>query len=259
VHTVFSGAAPLDADLQKALEKRMPHTSVRQGYGMTESSPITNVAGAGPSNKLGSVGPPLPNTDCRVLDVSTGAELPSGSSNVGELQVRGPQVMMGYHKNEKATAETLLPGGWLRTGDLVYYDADGSFFIVDRLKELIKSKGFQVAPAELEGLLMAHPLIYDCAVVGKADERSGEVPVAFVVTKASMLAAAGNAAGAAALPPLQAPAVQDFVAAKVAEYKRLAEVHFVEAIPKSAAGKILRRVLRDKLKEEAAALKAKQA
>ena len=138
----------------------------------------------------------------------------------------------------------------------MYRDADGYYFVVDRLKELIKSKGFQVAPAELEGLLLSHPLIYDAAVVPRADERSGEVPVAFVVTKAALLAAMGNAAGAAALPPVTEKAVQDFIAGKVAEYKQLAAVYFVDAIPKNPSGKILRRVLRDKVVEIGKAQKA---
>ena len=153
----------------------------------------------------------------------------------------------------------MLPGGWLRTRDLVARDSDDYFFVVDRLKELIKTKGFQVAPAELEGLLLGHPLIYDAAVVPRADERAGEVPVAFVVTKASLLASMGNAAGASALPPLAAADVQAFVAAKVADYKKLAAVFFVDAIPKNPSGKILRRVLRDRIAAEDKAAKAKSA
>jgi acyl-CoA synthetase (AMP-forming)/AMP-acid ligase II len=250
VRMVFSGAAPLDADTQTACEKRLPNATVRQGYGMTESSPVTHIAPANQPNRPGSVGPVVPGTECRIISVETGAALPAGKANVGELQVRGAQVMLGYHKNAAATDATLLPGGWLRTGDLGYHDADGWFYVVDRLKELIKTKGFQVAPAELEGLLLGHPLVYDAAVVPRADERAGEVPVAFVVTKAAMLRSMGNAVGADALPALSADAVKAFVAGKVAEYKQLADVVFVDAIPKNPSGKILRRVLRDRLKEE---------
>ena len=249
VRCIFSGAAPLDADSQTACEKRLPKALVRQGYGMTESSPVTHVAPMDEANRPGSIGRPVVATECRVVDPETGATLPAGRTNVGELQVRGPQVMKGYHNNAAATAATIIDGGWLRTGDLVYRDVDDFYFVVDRLKELIKSKGFQVAPAELEGIIMGHPLIYDAAVVPRADERAGEVPVAFVVTKAALLTAMGNAAGASALPPVTASDVQTFVASKVAEYKRLAAVYFVDTIPKNPSGKILRRVLRAKVAE----------
>jgi 4-coumarate--CoA ligase len=255
VRTIFSGAAPLDGDTQKAVEARLPRAIVRQGYGMTESSPVTHAARTGGLVRPGSIGPPIALTESRVVSVETGAALPAGRDNVGEIQVRGPQVMLGYLNNEAATRATLLPGGWLRTGDLGYVDADGYYFIVDRLKELIKCKGFQVAPAELEGLLLSHPLIYDAAVVPRPDERAGEVPVAFVVTKAALLRAMGNAAGADALPPVTVSMVQEHIAGKVAEYKRLADVVFVDTIPKNPSGKILRRVLRDKLLADIAAAK----
>ena len=247
VRTMFSGAAPLDGDTQRAVEARFPAVSVRQGYGMTEASPITHSEKPGLKGIPGSVGLPLADTECRIVDPVSGAPLPPGKANVGELQLRGPQVMMGYHNNPKATADTILPGGWLRTGDLVCVDEGGVYYVVDRLKELIKCKGLQVAPAELEGLLLGHPLIYDAAVVPKADERSGEVPVAFVVSRAALLRAMGRAAEADALPPLAAEDVKKWVAGKVAEYKRIAEVHFVDTIPKNPSGKILRRVLRDRL------------
>ena len=224
VHTIFSGAAPLDMETQLAAEKRFPAAVVRQGYGMTEASPITHSERVGAERK-GSIGLPMPDTQCRVMSVGEApAEQPPGREHVGELQVRGPQVMMGYWQNAKATAETLLPGGWLRTGDLVYRDAEGFFYVVDRIKELIKVKGLQVAPAELEGLLLQHPLVYDCAVVGRPDERAGEAPVAFVVPKAAMLRAMGNAAGAAALPELTGEALKAFLVGKVAEYKMMCVV-----------------------------------
>jgi acyl-CoA synthetase (AMP-forming)/AMP-acid ligase II len=160
VRSIFSGAAPLDGDTQTAVERRFPLASVRQGYGMTECSPIATSEGWAPTEKrAGSIGKPLPDTQCRIVDAADATHiLPPGKANVGELQVKGPQVMMGYHNNARATEDTLLPGGWLRTGDMVYQDQDGFYFVVDRIKELIKVKGFQVAPAELEGLLLGHPL-----------------------------------------------------------------------------------------------------
>ena len=264
VRTVFSGAAPLSPDLQLAVEQRLKGAVCRQGFGMTELSPVSHIASPALPSKPGSVGPPVPGTACRIVDVDAaeggGAPrlLPAGAANVGELQVRGPQVMLGYHNNARATAETLTSDGWLRTGDLAYFDADGDFFVVDRLKELIKVKGLQCAPAELEGVLLSHPLIYDAAVVGRADERAGEVPVAFIVSRASMLRAMGRAKDADALPQLTSEAVRDFVATKVADYKRLAAVAFVESIPKAASGKILRRVLRDRVRAELAATAAPQ-
>ena len=247
VTTMFSGAAPLDGDTQRAVETRFKQVSVRQGYGMTEASPITHSERPGEKGVPGSVGKALVDTECRIVDPVTGQVLPPGRANVGELQLRGPQVMMGYHNNAKATADTILPGGWLRTGDLVCVDENGVYFIVDRLKELIKCKGLQVAPAELEGLLLGHPLIYDAAVVPKPDDRAGEVPVAFVVTRAALLRSMGKNAEADALQEVKAADVQAWVAGKVAEYKRIAEVHFVDTIPKNPSGKILRRVLRDRL------------
>lgn len=257
VHTIFSGAAPLDAETQAAVKARFPHIGVFQGYGMSESSPVTHFC-TKHAAKMGSVGTCVPGVSARIVDVTTGAELPSGASNIGELQIHGPNVMLGYLNNAPATRDTILPGGWLRTGDLAYRDSDGFYFVVDRLKELIKCKGLQVAPAELEGLLLQHPLLYDAAVVPRADERAGEVPVAFVVTKAALLTSMGKAEQAAALPPVTAEQVKAFVAGKVAEYKRLAEVRFVEAIPKNASGKILRRVLRDQLAAEQRAAQDKQ-
>ena len=237
VNHIFSGAAPLDGDTQRAVEARFPHAAVRQGYGMTEASPITHSETTA-FRRPGSVGHALVDTECRIVEAgSLDRVLPRGRAHVGELQLRGPQVMMGYHNNAKATADTVLPGGWLRTGDLVCADEDGVYYVVDRLKELIKCKGLQVAPAELEGLLLGHPLLYDAAVVPKADERAGEVPVAFVVTRAALLRGMGKAAEADALPKVTAEQVQAFVAGKVADYKRLAEVHFVDAIPKNPSGK----------------------
>jgi len=221
VHTVFSGAAPLDADAQKAAQLRFPNSAILQGYGMTESSPITHME-TKDCHRMGSIGKPVPDTQCRIVSTEDWKTiLPSGEKNRGELQVKGPQVMMGYHNNAKATSDTVLQDGWLRTGDVAYQDSDGFFYIVDRIKELIKVKGLQVAPAELEAHLLSHPLVYDAAVVGKPDERAGELPVAFVVLKAQMLKSMGKTADADALPKVSGSELIGWVAGKTAEYKKL--------------------------------------
>ena len=247
---VFSGAAPLDSETQAALEARLPGVRVAQGYGMTESSPVTHFVD--PRYALaGSVGPVAPNTSARIVDVETGAALPPGRANVGELCVRGPQVMKGYLNNAAADASTLRDG-WLMTGDIAWASEQGYFYIVDRRKELIKTKGFQVAPAELEGLLINHPAIAAAAVIGAPDERAGELPVAFVTRRAPppAAAAAGGAPPAAAQPPLVDEAgLREWLRPHVAEFKLPVRFFFVDAIPVSATGKILRRVLKDKLAE----------
>ncbi len=193
---------------------------------MTEASPVTHSPFvAGPWAKLGSIGPCVPNTECMVVDVATGAELDANEQ--GELWVRGPQVMRGYLNRPEETARTITPDGWLRTGDIGYADADGDFYIVDRLKELIKYKAYQVAPAELEAVLLSHPAVGDVAVIPAPDEAAGEVPKAFVVLR-----------GEATAEDLMA-----FVAERVAPYKKVRRLEFVAEIPKSPSGKILRRVL----------------
>ena len=156
---------------------------------------------------------------------------PLGLDEDGEVWVRGPQVMRGYLNNPSATASTIDADGWLHTGDIGHIDEDGHLFVVDRLKELIKYKGFQVPPAELEAILLTHPAVADTAVVGLPDDEAGEIPVAFVVVKA------GHS--------VSEDAIASFVAGQVAHYKQVRKVTFVEEIPKSASGKILRRVLRD--------------
>lgn len=237
---IFSGAAPLDGETQKTLQNRLKNVIAAQGYGMTELSPVSHIPKL---DKVvyGSVGMTVPNAASKIIDES-GKALPPGPQNVGELCVSGPNVMLGYLNNPSATAKTIIDG-FVHTGDVAWRDEDGYVYIVDRLKELIKSKGFQVAPAELEGLLLQHPLIMDAAVVGRSDERAGEVPVAFVVKRTMAI---GNAPGAQPLAELTAEDVKRFIGDKVAEYKQLADVVFIEAIPKSASGKILRRLLRDK-------------
>src|SRR5437667_4833280 len=193
---------------------------------MTETSPVTHSSPADPTKmKLGSIGPPAPNTECKLVDPASGAEL--GPNHEGEVCVRGPQNMKGYLNNPEATASTIDQNGWLHTGDIGYADEDGHFYIVDRVKELIKYKGFQVAPAELEAILLTHPAVADAAVIPCKDDEAGEVPKAFVVKKGETTAAA----------------IMEFVEGRVAPHKRLRFVEFIDQIPKSAAGKILRRVL----------------
>ena len=222
---LFSGAAPLGPDLTGLVRQRLGVT-IRQGYGMTECSPASHYTAPG-ADRDGTIGPLLPCTEGRIVDPITGADL--GPGHPGEVWVRGPQVMKGYLNNPEATAITVDADGWLRTGDIGVVDGDGYLTIVDRLKELIKVKGYQVAPAELEALLLEHPLIADAAVVPVPDLESGEAPKAFVVLRGE----------------LSAEDVRAFVHERVSHYKRLRDVAFIDAIPKSPSGKILRRVLID--------------
>jgi acyl-CoA synthetase (AMP-forming)/AMP-acid ligase II len=242
LRTITSGAAPLDEGLALAAEQRLRKgasegVTIGQGYGMTELSPVSHStpdAGmeppgfSGPVPK-GSVGVPVPNTECRLIDPATGEDV--GPGERGELWVRGPQVMKGYLNNPQATADTLDDEGWLHTGDVAVVDEQGVYTVVDRVKELIKYKGYQVAPAELEAVLIGHPEIADAAVIGVKDTESGEeLPKAFVV----------RAAGS----ELTAEAVIDYMAAKVAPHKKVRLVEFIEQVPKSSAGKILRKELK---------------
>ncbi len=227
---VFSGAAPLGAEIAQEASRRIG-TEVVQGYGMSELSPVSHATPAG-DYKPGSSGVTVPNAQCRIVDAN-GEDQDVGGR--GELWVKGPLVMKGYLKNGEATRNTIDEEGWLHTGDVAEIDEDGHFYIVDRVKELIKFKGFQVPPAELEALLLTHPGIADAAVIGIPDEEAGELPKAFVVL------AAGE--------ELSEDDVKAFVADKVATYKQLRIVEFIEQIPKSASGKILRRFLRDGVEE----------
>jgi 4-coumarate--CoA ligase len=224
---IFSGAAPLSAELALETGARLG-CEVVQGYGMTELSPVSHLTPPG-RYKPGSVGVTAPNTELQIVDPETGEALGAGAD--GEVWVRGPQVMTGYLNNPEATAATIDDDGWLHTGDIGHVDADGHLFIVDRLKELIKYKGFQVAPAELEAVLLTHPAIADAAVIGKPDDEAGEIPIAFVVLKEGQAATEEE--------------ICAFVAEHVATYKQLGGVAFIDAVPKSASGKILRRMLRD--------------
>jgi acyl-CoA synthetase (AMP-forming)/AMP-acid ligase II len=225
LRTIMSGAAPLGGDLAEQVAARVV-TKVIQGYGLTETSPVTHLIRPDGENRPGSIGPPLPNTECRVVDPESGEDVAAGER--GELWIRGPQVMRGYLNNPAATEATIDADGWLHTGDIATSDADGYFRIVDRLKELIKYKGFQVAPAELEALIATHPAVADVAVVGVPDEEAGELPKAYVVP------ADGG------IDPDELIA---FVAERVAPQKRIRLVEVTDEIPKSPSGKILRRVL----------------
>jgi len=222
---ILSGAAPLPAEVSNLAGQRFG-CPVIQGYGMTEASPVTN-AQRPDSIVAGSVGAAVENTEEQVVDRETFQPIPRGE--VGELLIRGPQIMRGYWKNPAATAETLLPGGWLRSGDIARMDESGEVFILDRAKEMIKYKGYQIAPAELEALIMEHPAVLDAAVTPKPAGADGEAPKAFVVLKPDQQASADD--------------LLAFVAERVAPYKKVREIEFVAAIPKNPSGKILRRVL----------------
>jgi 4-coumarate--CoA ligase len=232
VRMVVSGAAPLDEALGEALADRLG-CRLLQGFGMTELSPVSHLTPLDGSVSVGSIGFAVPNVEYRLVDPETGREVApaaEGLSDTGELQVRGPNVMAGYLADPEATAATLLPDGFLRTGDLARLGPRGEVYVVDRLKELIKYKGYQVPPAELEALLLTHPEIVDAVVVGYPDEAAGELPRAFVVRRP----------GAA----LTADEVKTFVAGRVAPHKKVRIVEFTDAVPKSASGKILRKELR---------------
>eukprot|EP01135_Chromosphaera_perkinsii_P000359 Nk52_evm6s78 gene=Nk52_evmTU6s78 len=228
---VFCAAAPLGAETQMALEKRFPFLIAKQGYGMTELSPAAIVAPNGES-RPGSCGILLPNTEAKIVDIQTLKPVNIGEK--GLLLIRGPQVMKHYLNREDATQQTIDKHGFLNTGDIAKVDEEGWFYIVDRQKELIKYKGNQVAPAEIEALLLTHPEILDAAVLPKPHEEAGEVPIAFVTCKEHS--------------KLSEQEIVDFIAKQVAPYKKLrGGVVFEEAIPKSPSGKILRRFLKDRI------------
>ena len=222
----FSAAAPADEALMTAVGKRIGVQGV-QAYGMTELSPISHIAP--PKNaKPGAAGVAVASTECRIVDPDTMKDL--GPNEQGELWIRGPQVMKGYLNRPEATAETIVADGWLRTGDLCLIDDDGEMHLRDRLKELIKYKGFQVAPAEVEAALLTVAGVADCAVLGKPDDEAGEVPVAFVQRAPDAT--------------ITCEEIQAALEGKLVKYKIPAEVTFIDAIPKTASGKILRRQLR---------------
>jgi acyl-CoA synthetase (AMP-forming)/AMP-acid ligase II len=224
---IFSGAAPLGAELAAEAAKRVG-CEVVQGYGMTELSPVSHCTVEG-DFRPGTSGITVGSTEIRLVDPETGED--RGVGQEGELWIRGPQVMKGYLNNVEATRNTIDADGWLHTGDIAVLDEHDHVSIVDRVKELIKYKGFQVPPAELEALLVAHPKVADVAVIGVADDEAGEVPKAFVVPQPGV--------------EVTAEELQEYVAGHVAGYKRVRIVEFVDAIPKSPSGKILRRLLRE--------------
>lgn len=201
-----------------------------QGYGLTEISPLALVSHRESTN-YASIGWPAPSTEVKICKVGDDTFTGLDTDETGELLVRSASVMKGYLNNQEATNETIVGDGWLRTGDIARYDADGFFYICDRLKELIKVKGFQVPPAELEEILRDHPNVSDAAVIGIEHPKYGEVPRAFVVAKKGS--------------EVTEIELQEYVAEKVSEYKRLiGGVQFIEEIPKSSTGKILRRELK---------------
>jgi acyl-CoA synthetase (AMP-forming)/AMP-acid ligase II len=230
---VVSAAAPLDARLAAACSRRLGVPPLGQAYGMTELSPGTHVVPLDAMDEApaGTVGKLIAGTEMRVVSLDDpGKDLGPGES--GEILIRGPQVMKGYLGRPDATAAMIDPDGWLHTGDVGHVDEDGWLFVVDRVKELIKYKGYQVAPAELEALLLAHPGIADAAVVGTRDDDGNEIPHAYVVRRPTAA-------------DLTAGEVMMHVAERVAPYKRVRRVTFIDAVPRAASGKILRRRLRE--------------
>lgn len=233
VQEIACGAAPLGRDTEEEVMIRL-NTKLGQGYGLTETSPIV-LAPPRFERRTGSSGVLIPNTECKVVDLETGA--PLGANKDGELWFRGPQIMKGYLNNPDATNNCIDNEGWFHTGDIGHYDEEGYFYIVDRLKELIKYKGFQVAPAELEGTLLSHNSIADAAVIGVPDLQAGELPKAFVVLKPNMA--------------LTKDEIMKFVEGRLSPHKHLrGGVEFIDQIPKSLSGKILRRQLRQRVKSK---------
>ncbi|WVZ01150.1 hypothetical protein V8G54_027219 [Vigna mungo] len=237
-----SGGAPLGKELEDTVRAKFPNARLGQGYGMTEAGPVLTMSLAFAKEpmhvKAGACGTVVRNAEMKIVDPETAQSLPRNQS--GEICIRGDQIMKGYLNDKEATERTIDKDGWLHTGDIGYIDDDDELFIVDRLKELIKYKGFQVAPAELEALLLTHPNISDAAVVPMKDEAAGEVPVAFVVRSNSSIDTTQDE-------------IKNFISKQVVFYKRINTVFFVDAIPKSPSGKILRKDLRAKLAAPAAA------
>ncbi|XP_010498483.1 PREDICTED: 4-coumarate--CoA ligase-like 5 [Camelina sativa] len=228
LHTVLCGGAPLSKEVTEGFAEKYPTVKIMQGYGLTESTGIgASTDTVEESRRYGTAGKLSASMEGRIVDPVTGQIL--GPNQTGELLLKGPSIMKGYFSNEEATSSTLDSEGWLRTGDLCYIDEDGFIFVVDRLKELIKYKGYQVAPAELESLLLTHPEIPDAAVIPFPDKAVGQFPMAYVVRKTGS--------------SLSEKSIMEFVAKQVAPYKRIRKVAFVSSIPKNPSGKILRKDL----------------
>nr|QLI49063.1 4-coumarate:CoA ligase [Gloriosa superba] len=235
IRVVMSGAAPMGKELEDKLRAKIPNAKLGQGYGMTEAGPVLSMCLAFAKDpfevKSGSCGTVVRNAELKIVDPDTGVSL--SRNQKGEICIRGAQIMKGYLNDPVATANTIDKDGWLHTGDVGYVDDDDEIFIVDRLKELIKYKGFQVAPAELEAMLITHPDIKDAAVVPMKNDDTGEIPVAFVVRSNGSETTEDE--------------IKRFISKQVVFYKRIHRVFFVEIIPKSPSGKILRKDLRVKL------------
>ncbi|KAM4113244.1 hypothetical protein ACJW30_05G205500 [Castanea mollissima] len=235
IRMLKSGGAPLGKELEEAFRAKFPNAKFGQGYGMTEAGPVLSMCLAFAKEpfevKSGACGTVVRNAEMKIVDPETGASLPHNQR--GEICIRGDQIMKGYINDPEATARTIDKEGWLHTGDIGLIDDEDELFIVDRLKELIKYKGFQVAPAELEAILLTHPNVSDVAVVPMKDESAGEVPVAFVVRSNGSQVTEDE--------------IKQFVSKQVVFYKRINRVFFIDAIPKSPSGKILRKNLREKL------------
>ncbi|KAL0829361.1 hypothetical protein ABMA28_004139 [Loxostege sticticalis] len=228
IHSITSGAAPLpSADIENLFRKADRELSFVQGYGMTEASPLVTLSPKG-NKQYDAVGYAIPNVKLRVVDSNMNN---LGPGETGELVIKGPNVMKGYKNNPEANKEVFLEGGWYRSGDVANIDETGMVYITDRLKELIKVKGYQVPPAELESVLKEHPKVHDAAVIGIPDPKTGERPLGFIVPKTD--------------EKITNEEVIEFVAKRVASYKRIKDIVVIDSIPKNASGKILRRKLKE--------------
>eukprot|EP00249_Psilotum_nudum_P004035 c17564_g1_i1 orf=333-1997(+) len=238
IKKVLSGAAPLGEGLEDVFRSRLPQAILGQGYGMTEAGPVLAMCPGFAKHpfpgKPGSCGVVVRNAHLKIVDLETGASLPHNES--GEICIRGNQIMKGYLNDPESTALIIDKDGFLHTGDVGYVDDDGEVFIVDRVKEIIKYKGYQVPPAELESMLVSHPSIADAAVVPEPDQVAGELPVAFVVRAASS--------------DISEEEIKQFIAKQVVFYKRICKVYFIDSIPKSPTGKILRRELKKRFSSQ---------